>query len=113
MVSSFIHFIGTTSAWFLMPFYLQVVLRYTPGEVGVMTALSYIAMMIVGPVSGRLSDRLGRRLFTVGGLLFTTAGILTLSTLKSDSHVAIAIAGMIMQSVGIGAFKSAKQTAPF
>ena len=104
VVSSFIHFIGTTSAWFLMPFYLQVVLRYTPGEVGLMTALSYVAMMIVGPISGRLSDRLGRRLFTVGGLLFTTAGILTLSTLKSDSHVAIAIAGMIMQSVGIGAF---------
>ena len=111
VVSSFIHFIGTTSAWFLMPFYLQVVLRYTPGEVGVMTALSYIAMMIVGPVSGRLSDRLGRRLLTVGGLLFTTAGILTLSTLKADSHVAIAIAGMIMQSVGIGAFNPPNNSA--
>ena len=104
VVSSFIHFIGTTSAWFLMPFYLQVVLRYTPGEVGFMTALSYVAMMIVGPICGRISDRHGRRLFTVGGLLFTTAGILTLSSLKSDSHVAVAIAGMIMQSVGIGAF---------
>ena len=104
VVSAFIHFIGTTSAWFLMPFYLQVVLRYTPGEVGFMTALSYVAMTIVGPISGRLSDRLGRRLFTVGGLLFTTAGILTLSSLRSDSHAAVAIAGMIMQSVGIGAF---------
>ena len=104
MVSSFIHFIGTTSAWFLMPFYLQVVLRYTPGEVGFMTALSYIAMMIVGPISGRLSDRHGRRLFTVGGLLITTAGILTLSSLRPDSHVAIALAGMVMQSVGIGTF---------
>ena len=111
VVSSFIHFIGTTSAWFLMPFYIQVVLRYTPGEVGVMTALSYVALMIVGPISGRLSDRLGRRLFTVGGLLITTAGILTLSTLRSDSHVAVAIAGMIMQSVGIGAFNPPNNSA--
>ncbi len=104
VVSGFIHFVGTTSAWFLMPFYLQVVLRYSPGEVGLITALSYVAMTIVGPTSGRLSDRFGRRLFTVGGILVTTAGILTLSTLETDSSVLVAIAGMVLQSVGIGAF---------
>ena len=104
IASGFIHFVGTTSAWFLMPFYLQVVLGFTPGEVGLIAALSYVAMTIMGPISGQLSDRLGRRYFTVGGLLMSAAGVLTLSTLGPTSHVGIAIAGMVMQSLGMGAF---------
>ena len=109
IASGFIHFVGTTSAWFLMPFYLQVVLGFTPGEVGLIAALSYVAMTVMGPVSGQLSDRLGRRYFTVGGLLTSAAGILTLSTLGPTSHVGIAIAGMVMQSLGMGAVHPAEQ----
>ncbi len=104
ILSAFIHFAGTTSAWFLMPFYLQVALGYSPGKVGLISALSYVAMAVVGPISGRFSDRFGRRVFTVGGLLITTAGILTLSTLGRDSSIIVAMLGMILQSIGIGAF---------
>ena len=104
VISAFVHFMGTTSGWFMMPFYLQVVLGYSAGRVGAITALSYVAMAVTGPVSGRLSDQVGRRVFLVGGLAVTTLGVLTLSTLRTDSHVGVAIAGMIMQSVGIAAF---------
>ena len=102
--SGFIHFTALLSALFLMPFYLQTALRFSAGEVGLITALSYLAIPVVGPIAGRMFDRHGRRYFTVGGMLLTTAGILTLSTLGPDSNVLIAVAGMFMQGIGIGAF---------
>ena len=102
--SGFIHFIGLISALFLMPFYLQTVLRFSPGEVGLISALSYLAISVVGPIAGRMSDRHGRRYFTVGGMFVTAAGTLTLATLGPDSSVVVAVAGMVMQSIGIGAF---------
>ncbi len=104
VASAFIHFIGSSSAWFLMPFYIQVVLRHSPQEVGMITALSSVSMAVMGPVSGWLSERFGRRLFTAGGLGVTTIGMLTLATLGTDSRVEVAVVGMVLQSVGIGAF---------
>ena len=59
--SAFIHFIGVASAMFLMPFYLQTVLGFSPGKVGLVAAVSYLAVGVAGPISGRLSDRFGRR----------------------------------------------------
>ena len=87
-----------------MPFYIQVVLRHSPQEVGMITALSSVSMAVMGPVSGWLSERFGRRLFTAGGLAVTTLGMVTLATLGTDSRVEVAVVGMVLQSVGIGAF---------
>ena len=94
------------SVRFLMPFYLQAVLGLSPGQVGLLIVPGAVGMIITGPLSGRLSDRFGWRLFNVGGLLTSATGLLILSTLQTDTHFAIAMAGMIMQSTGIGIFNA-------
>ena len=106
VIASFLNFFGSQSVRFLMPFYLQAVLGLPPTQVGLIIVPGAVCMMITGPLSGRLSDRFGWRWFTVGGLLISTAGLLILSTLRSDSHVAIGVAGMMMQSAGIGIFNA-------
>ena len=102
--ANYIGFIGMSSVRFLMPFYLQAVLGLSPSQVGLLIVPGAVCMIVAGPLSGRLSDRFGWRWFTMGGLLISVCGLFTLSTLRTDSHFALAMAGMIMQSAGMGLF---------
>ena len=106
VIASFLNFLGSNSSRFLMPFYLQAVLGLTPTQVGLILVPGAACMMIAGPLSGRLSDRFGWRWFTVGGLLVSAAGLVVLATLQPDSSIALAIAGMVMQTAGIGVFNA-------
>ena len=106
VLASFLNFLGMQSVRFLMPFYLQAVLGLSPTQVGLLIVPGAISMIITGPLSGRLSDRFGWRWFNMGGLLISATGLLILSTLQPTTHFAIAMAGMIMQSAGIGVFNA-------
>ena len=106
VLASFLNFLGMQSVRFLMPFYLQAVLGLSPGKVGLIVVPGAVGMIITGPLSGRLSDRLGWRWFTMGGLLVSAGGLLILSTLQPNTPFWIAMAGMTMQSTGIGLFNA-------
>ena len=106
VLASYLNFLGMQSVRFLMPFYLQAVLGLSPGQVGLIIVPGAIGMIITGPLSGRLSDKFGWRSFTMGGLLVSAAGLLILSTLQPTTPFWIAMAGMIMQSTGIGLFNA-------
>src|SRR5712692_69781 len=52
---------------FLMPFYLQNILHFSPSQMGWIIIASSVVIVIFAPVAGWLSDRLGSRLLcTVG-----------------------------------------------
>ena len=102
--ASFISFLGNGSVRFLMPFYLQAVLGYTPGQIGLIFVPSAVAMVITGPLSGRFSDRYGWRIFNVGGLLLSVTGLFMLSALNESSSLGFVMAGLIIQVSGNGVF---------
>ena len=104
VAASFISFLGNSPVRFLMPFYLQAVLGYTPGKIGLIFVPSALAMVATGPLSGRLSDRFGWRIFNVGGLLLSMTGLFLLATLREDSTLGLVMAGMVLQSSGMGVF---------
>ncbi len=106
VLASYLNFLGMSSVRFLMPFYLQAVLGLSPTQVGLAIIPGAACMAIFGPLSGRLSDRFGWRWFTMGGLLTSMAGLLILATLSPSSPLALAMAGMILQSAGIGIFNA-------
>ena len=106
VLASYLNFLGMQSVRFLMPFYLQAVLGLSPTQVGLVIVPGAVGMMVIGPLSGRFSDRFGWRWFTMGGLLTSITGLLILSTLRPDSHLAIAMCGMVLQSAGIGMFNA-------
>lgn len=104
VAAQFISFIGNSSVRFLLPFYMQAVLGYYPQQIGLIFIPSSIAMILTGPISGRLSDRFGWRPFTVGGLLLSVVGLLLLSSLTTNSSVWIVVIGMVLQTGGTGIF---------
>ena len=78
---------GMFGIFFPMTIFLQQVLGFTAIRAGLTTVPMSVAMMIVAPVTGRMSDRVGARWFLVGGLSLMTAGILLISratTLQAD-----------------------------
>ncbi len=99
-------FLGVYSMFFLMPFYLQRVLGYSPGAAGLIMVPFPLVMIIVGPISGRLSDRYGTRAFKVAGMCLTAAGLLLFSRLTETSSLALLMPGMIAIGLGLGLFGS-------
>ena len=102
--ASWLSFLGSQPVRFLMPFYLQFVLGFSPSTVGWIIVPSAFCMVIAGPVSGRLSDRYGWRLFNVGGMLVAATGLLILVNLDTKGPLIIVQAGMVTQTLGSGAF---------
>ena len=104
VVASYLSFVSSNSTRFLMPFYLQAVLGFSPGKVGLTLMPAATMMLIAGPLSGRLSDRFGVRLFTIGGMAASMFGLILLSMLKPSSAFPLVMAGLMMQSFGMGTF---------
>jgi MFS family permease len=104
--ASFISFIGMSSVRFLMPFYLQFALNFSPSRVGLLLVPSSLAMVVAGPLGGRLSDRFGWRRFNVGGLILSAFGLFLLSRITTDSPVGLVVATMVMQTIGVGIFNA-------
>ena len=104
VAAGFICFVGSTPVRFLMPFYLQKVLEYSPGKIGLILIPVSLCMIITGPVSGRLSDRYGWRIFNVGGMILTASGLFILSRVTEDSHLGMVMVAMMLQNAGMGMF---------
>lgn len=78
-VGSLIAFIvafGMLGIFFPMTLFLQGVLGYSPIRAGLTMMPTSLTIMIVAPLSGRLSDRIGARWILTGGLTLISAGIL-------------------------------------
>jgi MFS family permease len=106
VLASMISFMGISSVRFLMPFYLQVVLGYSPARVGLILVPAAFGMIIMGPLGGRLSDRYGWMPFNVGGLLFSAAGLFILSRATETSPAWLMIVGTVTQTIGTGTFNA-------
>ncbi len=113
VLAGFTSFLSVGSVRFLMPFYLQGVLGFAPGQVGLIMLPTAVTMTIMGPIAGRLSDRFGYRLFNVAGLVLAAAGILTIARVSDNTPVWVIVAGLIAQSAGTGLFGSPNTASVF
>ena len=104
--ASFLNFLAGSSVYFLMPFYLQGVLDYTPAQAGLIITPSAICFGIMGPIAGRLSDRFGPRRFEILGLIVLGLSLLVMSRITVSSPVELVVAALLLQGVGMGAFFS-------
>jgi MFS family permease len=107
VAAGWLYFLGTSGSRFMMPFYLQQVLEYSPRDVGLIMIPPALCMVIVGPLSGRLSDRYGWRGLTATGLVFSAVASFIMATqLRPDSSVALVIGALMLQGTASGLFHS-------
>ncbi|MDH3306581.1 MAG: DHA2 family efflux MFS transporter permease subunit [Acidimicrobiia bacterium] len=106
LVTGFLTFVSLTGIFVIMPFFLEVSLGYPTLKVGLLLGASPILLGIVAPISGWLSDKIGSRPITIGGLLVLAGGYLLMRGLDTDSSEWFFLAALAPIGVGMGMFQS-------
>jgi EmrB/QacA subfamily drug resistance transporter len=91
---------------FVLIFFLQGPYGQDPLMAGIMMAPFGVAFMLVGPLSGYLSDRFGSRGLSTLGLLVSAGGLLGLSTLTYQTPYWVIALYMVLMGGGSGLFSS-------
>jgi EmrB/QacA subfamily drug resistance transporter len=100
-------FIAMNSIIFLMPFYLQKVLGYSPREAGLIIIPGAAMFALGGPIVGRLSDRYGWRPFVFAGqILILSALLLMAMFITPTSSLAVVIPLLLLQYGGQAIFNT-------
>ncbi|WP_066072128.1 MFS transporter [Frankia sp. EI5c] len=96
---------GMFGSIFLLSQYLQNVMGYTPLGAGLRT-LPWTAMpLIVAPIAGPLSDRIGGRPLMVTGLAMMTAGLVWLRVeLSPDTTFLALVPAFLISGIGMALF---------
>ena len=105
-VSLVLSFISRISALFLMPFLLRDGLGYSASKTGLVQITVPIAMLMISPFSGRLSDRIGSRILTSIGFVLIGLSLFLLSNITADSSTVGVVLYLTIMGVGIGLFES-------
>ena len=109
--AAWLSFMGMSSSRFMMPFYMQRVLEISPRDVGLLLIPPALCMVLLGPVSGRLSDRFGWRALTVSGLALSMVTCVVIAfSLSETTSVVFIVLLLMLQSSGMALFNSPNQS---
>jgi EmrB/QacA subfamily drug resistance transporter len=96
---------------FVVPFFLQNILGFSPSKVGMLIFPVAITVMVMAPLGGRFSDRVGVRIPATIGLVIISLVIFSFTLLKqgvSDYHI---LWRQVVLGIGIGLFNPANNSA--
>lgn len=106
VISAILNYICLFSILFLMPFYLIQGRGLSPSQAGLLLSVQPVAMAIVAPLSGTLSDRIGVRLLTSSGMAILALGIFLQSRFGPQTQPVHMAAGLAITGLGTGIFVS-------
>ena len=113
ILSHFFVVISHSSTFFLLPFYLQGILQFTPTQVGVTIIFFSLVIVFLAPVGGWLGDRLGSRLLCTLGSVMTVISMLVFSRMGADAGRAAVIIPLMILGLGWSLFQSPNLSAVF
>ena len=93
---------GLLSILFRLVLFMQLVLGFSAIKTGLVLLPMPIVLMIVAPLSGRLSDRIGSRWLLFFGMLFTALGIYLMSHLTPTEEWHNLVAPLSVCGLGMG-----------
>jgi EmrB/QacA subfamily drug resistance transporter len=106
ILSHFFVSLSHTSTFFLLPFYLQGILRYSPTQVGLTIIFFSLVIVVLAPVGGWLADRLGSRMLCTVGSLLTALSMAGFARLGADSGRIEVMAPLMLLGLGWALFQS-------
>src|SRR3989454_1791868 len=91
---------------FIMTLYFQLVRGYDPLHAGIYLIPLDATLILIGPISGSLSDRWGARGLSTLGLVTASAGFFYLSSFTTTTDYLQIALGLVLVGFGIGLFRS-------
>ncbi len=111
VIGMLVLFISIAGIMILVPFYLERVKGFDPSRVGLFLMILPVVMLVVAPIAGKLSDKIGYRLLTTGGLLTTAFGLYLLHGLTAESPASYVAWSLLVISIGVGVFNTPNTSA--
>lgn len=106
ILCAFLVFVANFCFNIISPFYAQNMLGLSPFYAGFLLMLFPISMVIIAPLSGALSDRIGSEFLTFAGLIVMVIAQFGLARLHEGSSVILVGLWIAMLGVGSGLFQS-------
>ena len=97
--------------FFFLTLYMQNVLHLSPLETGIRFLPTTVVLVVMGPVSGRLTDRIGPRPLMTLGTLIVAVSIFIESRITIHSGYLLLLPGFILMGFGMGLVMSPMTTA--
>lgn len=110
-VSALLNFVAGSSVTFLLPFYLLQGRGLRPDQAGLLLAAQPLGMMVVAPISGHMSDRMGSRILSTAGMVGTACGLFCLSRLGPTSPILAIVGGLLLLGIAGGIFSAPNNSA--
>lgn len=111
LLSALLNFISQYIMVFLTPFYLQRVLHYPAGQVGLLMTFFPLAVMAVAPFSGALSDRIGTRALASLGAAICALALVAMGFLPTAVGPLAVGWRLALFGIGTGIFQSPNNSA--
>lgn len=96
---------------FLMPFYLQTVMGFSPSQMGWIIIANSVVIVMVAPVAGWMSDRFGSRLLCTVGSGLIVIGQFFIASLSLHSSIPRMIFPLALSGLGWAIFNAPNQSA--
>ena len=97
--------------FFFMALYIQNILGYSPLEAGVRFLPTTLVIMVLAPIAGRLTDRIGPRPLIAAGLGIVSVSLFMQSMIDIESGYSTLLVPFILMGVGIALTMSPMSTA--
>lgn len=107
----FIVSFGMMAMFFFTALYMQNILGYSALQAGVRFLPTTLVLIVMGPIAGRLTDRIGPRPLLFAGMLITGGSQIWQSFLTSETGYGFLLPSFILMGVGMGLVMSPMTTA--
>jgi EmrB/QacA subfamily drug resistance transporter len=111
MLSLFFTTSTQSAIGFLMPFYLQNIMGFSPSQMGWIIIAGSVMIVMVAPIAGGLSDRLGSRFLCTVGSALIVVGQFFIASLNVGSSIPRIIFPLALSGLGWAIFNSPNQSA--
>jgi EmrB/QacA subfamily drug resistance transporter len=111
LLTGFLTFVCISGILLLFPFYLQLVKKMDQQHIGLLMSVVPISLVILGPISGRLADKVGTRRVSLVGLFIILASYILIGRLTAATPPLFFILLTLPNGIGMATFQSPNNTA--
>ncbi|MGZ3605810.1 MAG: MFS transporter, partial [Thermodesulfobacteriota bacterium] len=109
--ASFLSFLISAAHTFVIPFFLQNILEFSPSKTGMFIFPVALTVMVTAPLGGRFSDRVGVRMPATIGLAITSLTVFSFIFLKPGANDLDILWRQVVLGIGISLFNPANNSA--
>jgi EmrB/QacA subfamily drug resistance transporter len=110
-VVAFVVSFAMLAQFFFLALYMQNILHYSPLQTGLRFLPSTLVIIVMGPLAGRLTDRVGSRVPMTVGMLVVALALGIQSRLTVHTGYGLLLPGFVLMGLGMGLVMSPMSTA--